>query len=106
MTTAATIEASVEAAIKVPANTRVDAAEPCPLTARALTNVPASRNAKPVVAKRRAAVVEKNATKRIKVNGLSAHQGSEPGPPGLDRNERFGPPPGIYIPISPKRRDG
>ena len=54
----------------------------------------------------RAAVVEKKVTKRTKAIGLTAHHGSEPGPPGFASSARLGPPPETVKPISPSSRDG
>jgi hypothetical protein len=88
--------------MNTPGKTRALSVDPLPGTTRPLASVPAKRKRIPGSANLLAAVVEKNEIKRIAVMGLMLHQGSEPGPPGLPRNARFGPPPGMVRPISRK----
>jgi hypothetical protein len=106
ITTADVIERRVAIAIKVPALARVLAAEPLSETTSELTIVPERRKIRPKEANFLAAVVEKYVTKRTIATGLTHHHGSEPGPPGLAKKAKFGPPPGRVNPISDRTRLG
>jgi hypothetical protein len=106
MTIAEVIEKRVASAMNTPGKTLALRVDPVLGTTRPLARVPVRRKTIPGRANLRAAVVEKNEKRRIAVIGLILHHGSDPGPPGLPRNARFGPPPGIVIPISRKSLDG
>ena len=96
------IEKRVASARKTPGKTCEFNVEPVLGTTSALEKVAARRNTIPGRANLRAAVLEKNEKNRNAGIGLMLHHGSEPGPPGLARNAKFGPPPGIERPISRK----
>jgi hypothetical protein len=100
------IEKRVARARKTPGKTREFSVEPLLGTTSALENVAARRKMIPGKANLRAAVLEKYEKKRNAGIGLMLHHGSEPGPPGLARNAKLGPPPGIERPISRKSRVG
>jgi hypothetical protein len=102
ITIADVIAKRVAIARKTPGKTREFRVEPLLGTTSALENVPTRRKMIPGSANLRAAVLEKNAKNKNAGIGLMLHHGSEPGPPGLARNAKFGPPPGIDRPISRK----
>jgi hypothetical protein len=102
ITIADVIAKRVAVARKTPGKTREFRVEPLLGTTSALENVPTRRKMIPGRANLRAAVLEKNAKNKNAGIGLMLHHGREPGPPGLARNAKFGPPPGIDRPISRK----
>jgi hypothetical protein len=92
--------------INTPEKTLDVLVEPLPLITRDDKKEPTKRAAIPGVANLRAAVVEKKVTRRISEIGLMLHQGSDPGPPGLAKRARFGPPPAVVKPISLTKIEG
>ena len=86
--------------MNTPAYSALEVPVPLPAREKVEKSVPTTMSDPPITAICRARLTEKRATTKMKVIGLINHHGSDPAPPGLAKNAKFGPPPELNNPIS------